>query len=120
MREAGRGSVHHGRVQLLRAGADLERGRERVDPVGVGEGAEHRQDAPEQELGRELAVARRPRRPDAHLRRHIHRRPDPRLPEHRAGVVEVRPVILLQPPVFLLTGTLPRHAEQDQYNKAAD
>jgi hypothetical protein len=35
-------------------------------------------------------------------------------------VVEVRPVILLQPPVFLLTGTLPRHAEQDQYNKAAD
>lgn len=102
MLEAGRDQVHDWGLQLLRVGADLERGRERVGQFGVGQGDQHGVDRAEPELGRELAVQLGAAQPGALLRRHLHRRSDALHLQRRAGVVDVRHDIHQQQPVRLL------------------
>ncbi|BAF12331.1 Os03g0428700, partial [Oryza sativa Japonica Group] len=98
----GRGAVHRRRPQLLRARAHHQRRRQRIGGQRVDQGDQHRVDPDVAELGRQLAVARRARRPGAQLRRHHHRRPVPAVPGRGAGVVAVRPDLLHLPAVRLL------------------
>jgi hypothetical protein len=102
LRPAGRRALHHHGVQLLRARAHLQRRRQRLRRQRLGPGHVHQPGAHEQELGRELAVARRDRRTGAHLRRHHHGRTVHRLPERRARQLGVRHVLHEQPAVLLL------------------
>ena len=99
-----RGSeIHHHRVELLRAGVGDEHGRERVDREHVGEGLKHGVDSDVEELGRQLAVSRRTGWSGAQFHRHLHRRPDHRLRQRRAGGVVVRPNLQHLPAVRLLS-----------------
>jgi hypothetical protein len=100
--EAGRGEVHHLRLQLLPAGAHHQRRRQRLHPVHVGEGRQHRVDRDDAELGRTVAVQLGARRRAALLRGHLHRRPDAVHEQHRAGVVDLRHDVRQQQPVCLL------------------
>ena len=88
--EAGRDENHHRRVQFLPAGAVLQRGRQRLHPVRVGEGHQGRVGRAEPQLGRQLAMQLGALRPGALLLRHLHRRPDALHDRRRAVVVANR------------------------------
>lgn len=91
VQEEGRGSVHDKRVQVLQPGADHERGRGRGHREGEREGDEHRVDAHVAELGPELAVQLRPRRPGALVPRHRQRPPHLHILERRTRRMALRP-----------------------------
>lgn len=88
--EAGRDQDHHRRVQLLPADAVLQRGRQRLHPVRVGEGDQDGVGPAEPQLGRQLAVQLGALRPVALLLHHLHRRPDALHDRRRAVVVADR------------------------------
>ena len=100
--EAGRGEAHHLRLQLLPAGAHHQRRRQRLHPVHVGEGRQHRVDRHDAQLGRAVAVQLGARRRAALLHGHLQRRPDAVHVQHRAGVVDLRHDLHQQLPVRLL------------------
>jgi hypothetical protein len=84
-------AVHHQRLPLLQPGADHQRGRRRRHRAREREGVEqHRVDADVAQLGPELAVQRRPRRPGALLPRHRQRPPHLHLQERRPEQLAVR------------------------------
>jgi hypothetical protein len=87
---AGRDADHHRRLQFLPAGAVLQRGRQRLHPVRVGEGRQDGVGRAQPQLGRQLAVQLGALRPGALLLRHLHRRPDHLHDRRRAGVVADR------------------------------
>lgn len=91
VQEEGRGAVHDARVQVLQPGADHERGGGRGPGARQRQGFKHRVDAHVTQLGPELAIQLRPRRPVALLPRHLQRPPHLHLLERRPRRMVLRP-----------------------------
>jgi hypothetical protein len=100
-----RRALQHGWLQLLPARQHPEPRRQRLRGGGMGPGRQHGVDPDVKELGRQLAGARRARRPGAQLRRDQHRRAVHSVPQRRAGVVAVRHGLLHQSELRLLAKT---------------
>ncbi|GJN20718.1 hypothetical protein PR202_gb08128 [Eleusine coracana subsp. coracana] len=86
-----RRALRHQRLQLLRARQYPESRRQRLRGCRMDQGHQHGVDPDVQELGRQLAVQRRARKPGAQLRHHHYRRAVHSVPRRRAGMVAVRP-----------------------------
>jgi hypothetical protein len=104
--QAGRREVLHLRVQLLPDGAHQQRRRQRLDPVHVGEGHQHRVDPDDAQLGSQVAVQLAAQRQRALLHSHHHRRPDAVHQQRRARLVDFRHELHQQPAVLVLADLL--------------